>query len=231
MSLLLDALKKAERDKQKAREAEAGSVDFDAQAIQQEVVPADSVDEPDVASVETLEIEGNVNELELVIDEQEETVEEVEQSLTEENKRKVDEPPPSTPVTLEKSAATTSTVSDEALQLLVYKTNKRYRKKQKLIWGSLLATTVIVLIAAGTYYYFGMLEEVDALERKHQLAMRDVRSEPVKRYEVAATNNEPEAVVKVRHAQDASEIKQQATEKQVREKPKPVRQTGENSDF
>lgn len=224
MSLLLDALKKAEKDKQKAREAEAGSV---------EEVPADPVSEPDIISEEVLEIEDAASELELVLDEQADVLEKDESAPVEEHELKVNEPPLTPSLELEKSAATTSTVSDEALQLLVYKTNKRYRKRQKMIWGGLLSATVVILMTAGTYNYFGMLEEVDALERKHQLAMRDVRSEPVKRHQVATSEEASAASVISQQAQNTSEVKQPVISQAARTSPTAVNKTkdGHNVSF
>jgi tetratricopeptide (TPR) repeat protein len=78
---------------------------------------------------------------------------------------------------LEKTSATTSTISDEALQLLVYKTNKQYRRTQKIIWGGALAAALFMLVLGGVYYYYVMLEEVGALERKHEIAMRLFKSQ------------------------------------------------------
>ena len=191
MSLLLDALKKAEQDKLKARESEKQvPIEDDANhSIEEEVDSSTSLTHSqDTQHVATQVAESNSpeigEELELVIDEgfygKEQSRSELE---TEESELDVSETPLTPPLESEKSAATTSTVSDEALQLLVYKTNKRYRQNQKIVWGGLLAVSTIFLVSAGTYYYLGMLDEVEALERKHKMAMRIVRAEPVKQFQ------------------------------------------------
>ncbi|MCK5002491.1 MAG: tetratricopeptide repeat protein [Gammaproteobacteria bacterium] len=209
MSLLLDALKKAEKEKQKAREAETAtateneeqqseSSGFDEElSIQQE---------SEAHHEEELQAEGDAD-IELVLDEVPAEQEEVTQ---EDIAPEVAEPVRE----LEKSAATTSTVSDEALQLLVYKTNKKYRQKQKAIWGGLLSATIVILMSAGAYYYYGMLEEVDALEHKHKLAMRNVRAEPIKQQQTA----EPVKAVIVEPMQSSeviSKTKRTATKKEA----------------
>ena len=184
MSLLLDALKKAEQEKLKAREAEAAA----AEGIDPELEPADTPDaapieqQPDAIHEDEPEIEEADNGgLELLLDEDDDQ-EKLEQQGAEQAKEELEVPEPQlAPMEMEKSSATTSTVSDEALHLLIYKTNKNYRQRQRVIWGSLVSVAIVILMLAGTYYYFGMLEEVDALERKHKLAMRAVSAEPVKR--------------------------------------------------
>ncbi|MCW8830087.1 MAG: tetratricopeptide repeat protein [Gammaproteobacteria bacterium] len=203
MSLLLDALKKAEQEKLKAREAETADAEDSASGSVQD-------DPEDELSIEQLsdadhnneaEIEEADNGLELVLDEDASEQEEVAQP-------ELDVPEPQlAPMELEKSSATTSTVSDEALQLLVYKTNKKYRHRQKIIWGSLVSTAIIILMLAGTYYYLGMVEEVDALERKHKLAMRAVTAEPVKRRSSVVVAAVPKAE-EVEQSMQPPELKQ-----------------------
>lgn len=209
MSLLLDALKKAEQDKQKARQAEEAVTEDKAQPSEQEVVleeltvqaPSDQVEEVNKDDSKELDID---DELELTMDE---PFEEKEESELENSVPELAEPVNSTLPELEKNAATNSTVSDEALQLLVYKTNKKYHQTQRTIWGSLLSVAVIILIMAGSYYYLGMLEEVDALERKHKLAMRSVQME---------TSESDQAVLSVESPKAAEVI--QASQNDVRQK-------------
>lgn len=171
MSLLLDALKKAEQEKQKAHEAETA-----AEAGVQETVGEETARD----AIEKPPVESSDDELEFTLDESHEQKQELKKEV---NELEVPEPALAPPIELEKNSATTSTVSSEALQLLVYKTNKKYRQRQRLAWGGLLSMAILILLSAGTYYYFGMIEEVTALERKHKLAMRAVNAEPVKRYQ------------------------------------------------
>lgn len=170
MSLLLDALKKAEKEKLKARKAEAAAVEQETRQPNKELLENSSEEQSSTEKSKLIESD----DLELTLDEAEVSQKESEVEEAE----MVSEVMP--PMDLEKVSATTSTVSDEALHLLVYKINKKYRQRQKKIWGGLLAVTAIILVTVGSYYYYGMLEEVDALERKHKIAMRSVRAEPIK---------------------------------------------------
>ena len=188
MSLLLDALKKAEQEKQKAHEAETA-----AEAGVQETVGEETARD----AIEKPPVESSDDELEFALDESHEQKQELKKEV---NELEVPEPALAPPIELEKNAATTSTVSSEALQLLVYKTNKKYRQRQRLAWGGLLSMAILILLSAGTYYYFGMLEEVTALERKHMLAMRAVNAEPVKRYQP------PSVEASVEHASEDQEL-------------------------
>lgn len=185
MSLLLDALKKAEKEKQKARESEKEAVaDDDNQPGQEEVLES-KADQSEMDQDEELHLETAENDLELTIDApdvKEENSGQDSGSKTEQDglEYDLDETSLYPPLELEKNTATNATVSDEALHLLVYKTNKKYQKKQKIIWGGLISVSVIILFMAGTYYYYGMLEEIEALERKHKIAMRMFNAEPLK---------------------------------------------------
>lgn len=189
MSLLLDALKKAEKEKQRLREAKATVIDQTVMASDAEPLKLQAGAEipPLQMQSEAPPAEVIADELELVLDEPTEThslaLQVEPESAPEIEPDPVSESEPEVmkkPLELEKNTATTSTVTDDALQLLIYKTNKRYRQKQKLLWGSLLSVAVIILLVAGGYHYYGVLEEVESLERKHRLAMQVVQSEPVK---------------------------------------------------
>lgn len=220
MSLLLDALKKAEKEKQRVLEAEAaGNSGAGASAAIEPItstpVSARSSSQSQPVQTEPAEeiaprLEAIETELELVLDELPVAHEQAEPAHSEIAEQAAVKPMQiDPPLELEKSAATTSTVSDEALQLLVYKTNKRYRQQQKMIWGSLITTTLIILLAAGAYNYYGALEEVEALERKHKLAMQLVQSEPVTRRQIDA----PAATIKAADVVPAAPPKQEPKQK------------------
>lgn len=225
MSLLLDALKKAEQDKQKARQAESPVSEDNAQPSEQEITSEvspiqQSEDQPEANNQENSQDKEINDELELVIDGASEEQEKSERILVEESGRKellageaelTLSPSPE----LEKSAATNTTVSDEAMQLLVYKTNKKYRKNQRLVWGGLLVITAIILVMAGTYYYFGMLEEIDALERKHKIAMLSVHMTSVKPGQTVSPVGSPKAVVRPQLVQNKAEQKHVAIDEFV----------------
>lgn len=152
MSLLLDALKKAAQEKQQASSNGSGAEQ-----------------NPD----------KNKDELELSFDEPE-TAEQQPPPGSQAEASQAEELSIEPVPELKKAGATTSTVSDEALQLLVYKTNKQFRRKQKMIWGGTLAGALFMLVISGAYYYYVMVEEVEALERKHEIAMRLFESQSIK---------------------------------------------------
>ena len=89
MSLLLDALKKAEQDKQKARQAEA---EDNAQPSEQEVTSdvssvQQSADQVEISNQDSSQNKEIEDELELLIDEPAVEQEKVEPSLVEESER------------------------------------------------------------------------------------------------------------------------------------------------
>ena len=74
------------------------------------------------------------------------------------------------------SASAKFTVSDDALSLLIYKTNRDVKKGKKIVIFSLLMISFIILISGGVYYYRDMETEIAALERKHRIAMQAMQS-------------------------------------------------------
>jgi Flp pilus assembly protein TadD len=203
MSLLLDALKKAAQDKQKAKDLDKEGIQSPAkgedEAMEAENIMESPMERPIESPVET-PIESTEGEEALTLEEQafdnqhEVVGSEVDfkepgddlgddhgdagsDDSGDDSEFTVDPP-----FELENKGATTTTVSDEALQLLIYKTNKDYRRSQKVLWVGLLSAAMALLIAGGFYYYNGMLEEVEALERKHKIAMRSVKEQPINKY-------------------------------------------------
>ncbi|MDH5710163.1 MAG: tetratricopeptide repeat protein [Gammaproteobacteria bacterium] len=234
MSLLLDALKKAEKEKQRAREAEAGLSGQKEQTEKnrQDVLP-EELPEPAPDVEEPLASEESSDELELVLDDVEEVPAEITLPAEEpETEAEVKQGPLTLSPEYEKSAATTTTVSDQALQLLVYKTNKRYRQKHKIVWGSMLSVAAIILLTAGGYYYLGVMDEMDALERKHRLAMREVRAgterktlvRPVQDDVSKAATQEQQVVNTVTEEKIATAKKSNKSVSQVRQKADTERQ-------
>lgn len=73
-----------------------------------------------------------------------------------------------------------NTISDEALQVLIYKTNREYKRRHRIIWSTAIVVSVTVLIVSGLYFFNEMQESVDALERRHAANMRRLQTEPVK---------------------------------------------------
>lgn len=74
------------------------------------------------------------------------------------------------------SASAKFSVSDDALSMLIYKTNRDVRFGKKLVISGLLMISFIILISGGVYYYLDMETEIAALERKHRIAMQAMQS-------------------------------------------------------
>ncbi len=75
---------------------------------------------------------------------------------------------------------TPNTVSDEALQVLIYKTNNAHRRKRWLVWGGATVASVLVLTVSGVYFFNKIQQQVTTLELRHRANMRVVQAEPVK---------------------------------------------------
>ena len=157
MSLLLDALKKAAKEKQSA---DAGNADgeehreLELDALEGAVTEATDSDQEDAAIADdsgdttTADISG----------------------------RHIERSHSGHPgdVSLDAVSATPLTVSDEALQVLVHKANAQFRSTQRLTWSGVILVTLMILITGAVYFYYGMSEDVEAIERKHALVMRTV---------------------------------------------------------
>ncbi len=173
MSLLLDALKKAADDKQKAAQ---GNV-VESNGI--EKIPEPIVDEssPKVVSAnESVEVELSdvtVNREELTLDE--ETLEsdllkedelvleevviasqdvELDDVKLELDTKEQTQGHPATPETISNSGAPSVaySISDEALSLLIDKTNRAVKQKRKIVVIGVLFVSLLVLVAGGFFY-------------------------------------------------------------------------------
>jgi tetratricopeptide (TPR) repeat protein len=67
-------------------------------------------------------------------------------------------------------------VTDEALQLLIHKANDDYRKSRFITWGSVAAGALTLLIISGLYFYLDMVEEIESMQKKHQIALAALKS-------------------------------------------------------
>ena len=159
MSLLLDALKKAAKDKQNASSqgetADSGRVQ-------------DKADQGDDALHLTLDDDSATDAPE---------AEQPDKTIYQAQDSKADE------LTMESEQArtTTSTVSDEALQMLVYKTNREHRRRQKMVWSAVASVSVFILLLGGYYFYDNMVKDIESLERKHRIAIQKVNAEVIKK--------------------------------------------------
>ncbi len=159
MSLLLDALKKAAKDKQNASSQ------------------GDAAD----AMRESNQVEQHDEELQLTLDEDAATaVSETEQPEPSDNAQQ-DAVIGELTLQSDEARTTTSTVSDEALQMLIYKTNREHRRKQKMVWSAVAAVSVLILLLGGYYFYDNMVQDIESLERKHRIAIQKVNAEVIKK--------------------------------------------------
>jgi tetratricopeptide (TPR) repeat protein len=181
MSLLLDALKKAADDKQKAQ-------------VDGSVEPASSYNDlPETPSYSDTELELELDDdapgreveqtEELTLDVLEtDTVDTVDNSADEGLGDEETAKPEIEPLNEKqaegknKSGPTSYTVSDEALSMLIHKTNRDVRSDRRIRIISMLLLSLIVLSSGGFYYYMDMQAEIANLERKHQIAMQSMRS-------------------------------------------------------
>ncbi len=199
MSLLLDALKKAADDKQKALQAEsndseaAASISSNpdlentnaiADTAQQTAAGVAVSDEDSVTDqievVEELTLEEITESIERAESLSDDVVEQGNDSGSQsrsENSRI--EEKSAVDVELENtsdSRVEEFTVSDDALSMLIYKTNRDVKKEKKIIVFGVLAAGLTVLLSGGVYYYLDMQAEIEALERRHQITMQSMRA-------------------------------------------------------
>ena len=199
MSLLLDALKKAADDKQKALQAESNdseaaasissnpnlentnSITDTAQQTAAGVAVSDEdsvTDQIEVVEELTLEeITESIEDAESLSDDVVEQVDDSGSQSRSENSRI--EEKSAVDVDLENtsdSRVEEFTVSDDALSMLIYKTNRDVKKEKKFIVYGVLAAGLTVLLSGGIYYYLDMQAEIEALERRHQITMQSMRA-------------------------------------------------------
>lgn len=196
MSLLLDALKKAADDKQKASQSETVNADPVAvQVDEKRIYRAGPVTENAASSDETLSLNESflqevpqlaaaydpadsealtLDPVEMVENEPAFTLDELaiehesESVGFEQQADKKGKKPADSKVVSNKI------VSDEALSLLIRKTNRDAKKSKWIIVISILLASLTVLVSGGIYYYFELQSEIASLERKHKIAMQQM---------------------------------------------------------
>ena len=199
MSLLLDALKKAADDKQKASRSETFSEDHAvvqadeeriyrldpitenetssldetlslSESFSQEVPQQAVAHDPDDSETLTLDpVESVGNESALTLDETEFEHESTHAGYEQKTDKKDKKPADSKVVSIK-------TVSDEALSLLIHKTNRDAKKGKWIIVISVLLASLAVLVSGGIYFYYEMQSDIASLERKHQTAMQQMHA-------------------------------------------------------
>lgn len=166
MSLLLDALKKAADDKQKAAQDRPTEETSNPNPVVTEKEPELTLqagDDEVQSSAETEELTLDV--LEADVTEPEVAKIKAENDLQLEQDNHPDSPE-------QKSY----TVSDEALSMLIYKTNRDFKKSRRLIIAGVMMFSLAILASGAAYYYMDMQSEIANLERKHQIAMQSMQS-------------------------------------------------------
>jgi tetratricopeptide (TPR) repeat protein len=175
MSLLLDALKKAADDKQKAAQD---------RPTEETLNPVETEKEPELtvqASDDGLQSIGQTEELTLdAIDT--DTIEPVDETSKTNGVEAAEESVEDGTLQLEQDNHPDSpeqknyTVSDEALSMLIYKTNRDVKQGKRLVMISVMIFSLAILASGAAYYYMDMQSEIADLERKHKIAMQSMQS-------------------------------------------------------
>jgi len=159
MSLLLDALKKAAKDK----EARSASATGTPESTTPEASGPVSADEHKELELTLDDIDASPPEPSVPND-----PDQGKPPQSEEKPLSVDyEPVP-------------QQMSDEALHVLIYKTNHAHKRRRRIIWGSAIIFSAIVMASSGLYFFKQIQHGIAMLELRHRVNMRAVESEPVK---------------------------------------------------
>lgn len=169
MSLLLDALKKAAQEKQNADSAEKKADDGAVMGLELE-----SDESAYAQAVTEAGSDHGVQEeeLELVLD----ATEPVQEDEFRDESSPAYEQTPISRGGNQRITPTPSTVSDEALQLLIHKTNEEHRKNRRRLWGGIAISAIVLLSISGLYFYTSMVEEIESMQRKHEIALATLKS-------------------------------------------------------
>jgi len=171
MSLLLDALKKAAQEKQTADSADKAE-SYAGSSLKHDTFL--ELQESDSRLKETqADDKGQADEeLELVPDDDPHYQTEVFQH----GDIPINKQVPGHDFNEHRITPTPSTVTDEALQLLINKTNSQYKKSRVMTWGSVVIGALFLLSFSGSYFYFNMVDEIESMQRKHQIALATLKS-------------------------------------------------------
>jgi tetratricopeptide (TPR) repeat protein len=248
MSLLLDALKKAADDKQKASRS-AGSPETIS-----EIVPADNVKnknsnaEETLAATEELSLQsiddstyGSKNSSTHDLDDVKELILEDERSGSKEtaaadnDELTLDEMQSESEglyleikdksgqdQTKKSKAQQTNrlTVSDDALTMLIYKTNRDVKRGRRTLFMSVFVASIAIIASSGIYYYFDMQAEIAALERKHQIEMLSMQAK-------TSRENTPEKSAIIRNLVSDADLDEKVQYAKKIAKSKPATKTAD----
>ncbi len=163
MSLLLDALKKAAQAKQSANSADLQAESGDESELlldQDPVQPEYKGRQPDLELLEELELDDQ----HLASAAMQDTASPEFNETSEAGFHQ------------QRIIQTPTTVTDEALKLLINKTNIEHKKSRMLSWGGVVIGSLLLLSIGGLYFYFDMLDELESMQRKHQIALATLKS-------------------------------------------------------
>jgi Flp pilus assembly protein TadD len=172
MSLLLDALKKAAQEKQNADSAEMKAEPYAGAGPEYDSYAELEKNASSSEQIESSEDAQLSDELELVPEDdlylQAEEFQHVD--ISQNNN-----------VTANGSKEhriipTPSTVTDEALQLLIHKTNSQHKKSRVMTWGGVVIGALFLLSFSGSFFYFNMVDEIETMQRKHQIELATLKS-------------------------------------------------------
>ena len=166
MSLLLDALKKAADDKQKAAQDRPTEETSNPNPVVTEKEPELTLQAGD----DEVQSSEETEELTLDVLDADVTEPEVAKIKADDDLQLEQDSHPDSPE--QKSY----TVSDEALSMLIYKTNRDFKKSRRLIIAGVMMFSLAILVSGAAYYYMDMQSEIANLERKHQIAMQSMQS-------------------------------------------------------
>jgi len=186
MSLLLDALKKAAKDKQRADEDSNVDQPPSAQDNQTEANnPVEPPEELDALEFTIDDADDQTQHENITSTDLESKDSELDQKKPEQDDQTlvdaIDDESNERLLELDSAKTATTTVSEEALHMLVFKTNNEHRRAQKILLTSIITLACVTLVLGGFYFYSTMIDDVELLERNHKIAMLAVRSHEVKK--------------------------------------------------
>ena len=166
MSLLLDALKKAADDKQKAAQDRPTDETLRPNPVVIEKEPELTLQAGD----DGVQSSGETEELTLDVLDAGVTEPVAAEVRADDDIRLEQDNDPDSP------ERKNYTVSDEALSMLIYKTNRDVKQGRRLIITGVMIFSLAILASGAAYYYMDMQSEIANLERKHQIAMQSMQS-------------------------------------------------------
>jgi len=184
MSLLLDALKKAADDKKKATQSNSQSPVEIKQRLETSLKVNSSNETDDAKDALNLQLEDDdqIQQVNNALTDEELTLAEADIDVNETVSKIEADSAKAEELILERNPDYHDTdpgvgiMSDEALSMLIYKTNRDVKRTKRFFISGVLIVSMGVLVSGGILYYMGMQEEINSLERKHQIAMQSMRS-------------------------------------------------------